>query len=225
MLTDIVMTSRNRLDYLQQSIDFIVTRTKSPYALHVIDDNSDKHIVDYLYELWKQGIIKSLTLNNERRGVMANKNLSTWLSFSNPFVITADDILCPDIEPDWLSQGLQAMRKYPQLGILDLNHPGAWRGPIEPNGEITYCDVVGGTLGFIRREFIQRFHLAHFRGNFGQTDDVQRCGNAKVQGWKVAYLTNVYCYHIGRISSLTEAEYTNGPFIEPKDWKTLEPNL
>lgn len=224
-MIDIVMTSRNRLDYLEETINRLITCTRSPYALHIIDDNSEPGVTDYLLKLWRGGYVASLCLNSERRGINANKNLSTWLALSDPFVITADDILCPDIDPDWLATGLEVMSHHPELAILDLNHPGAWRGPIEPNGEVTYCEVVGGTLGFMRRAFMDGYHLPHFRGNFGQGDDVLRCGAARAEGWKVGYLENIYCYHIGRVSSNTGGEYTNGPFVKPKDWKTLEPDL
>jgi len=223
--TDIIITSRNRIEYLKKTLAYIYERTHTPYAIHIIDDNSDMAVANYLIELWQSGKIETLTLRNERAGIMANKNLSTWLSFSDPFVISADDLLCPDLSPDWLQRGLDVMAKYPQIGELDLNHPGAYRVAIEQNKDVTFCEVVGGTFGFVRRKAIESWHLPHYRKNYGQGDDVFRCHRIANRGYKVAFMNDVYCYHIGKWSACTESEYANGPFLPVKDWKTLEPEV
>lgn len=222
-ITDIVITSRNRLPYLTKTLEFLVARTRTPHAIHVIDDNSGYDVTDYLKQQWHDGTISSLVLRNERAGIHANKNLSVWLALSDPFVITADDILCPDLDPDWLARGLDAMSRHPEVGELDLNHPGAFRVVQERLADITYCECVGGTLGFLRRGVFIKWCHAHFRGNYGVGDDVQRCGHIRSFGGKVAFLNDVFCYHIGRKSAATGGEYANSSFIEPLDWKTLEP--
>ena len=123
--TDIIICTMNRLHLLKQTINHIVDRTETPYRLHVMDNNSDRMVSDYLVGLLYAGILSSVFLSNERRGRMANRNMATWLAFSDPFVLVDDDILCPKLKPDWLSQGLDAMRQRSELGILALNHPDA----------------------------------------------------------------------------------------------------
>ncbi len=222
--TDIVMTTMNRIDYLKQSLEYIFERTRSPYALHIIDDKSTDGTADYLIELWKLGKVETLVLHNQRHGIFANRNAGTWLAFSDPFVITADDVLCPDIEPDWLATGLEVMARIPKLGILDLNHPTAYRllkG--EPDDEINYCLHVGGTFGFIRRAVVENWNLPHYRGNFGYINEIMLCDHAWAVGYKVGYLKHTYCYHIGKKSASTGMDYDPISFVEPVDWKTLEP--
>jgi glycosyltransferase involved in cell wall biosynthesis len=219
---DIVMTTRNRLGCLKRTLEHLFERTRSPYALHVIDDGSEEANAAYLYNLHQQGLIHTLVLRGKRCGAMANLNMMRWSTFSDPFVFTDDDVLCPDVESDWLARGLAAMRAHPDVGVMALNHPGARRKAQGVEGEITTCLYVGGTFMFVRRAFIMGFAHSHFRGNFGMVPTMQRCNAARAAGLKVAYLTNTYCYHIGLVS-----EHTNKPTtardIVPLDWGTLEP--
>jgi glycosyltransferase involved in cell wall biosynthesis len=224
---DILMTTRNRLEYSQRAIECIFERTRTPYRLHVVDDNSTDGTVDYLLKLWKEGRICDLLLRGIRSGNMANKNVINWMGFSDPFVITSDDLLCPDVEPDWLQRGIEAImgrcNGEDALGELDLNHPGAYRIRYKDDGVVAYCRAVGGTFGFIRRTMVPHINLAHFRKNFGVTDDIQRSNLIQQAGFKVGYLIETFCYHYGNNSSLSEGQYGNSPFIEPTDWKTLRP--
>lgn len=223
---DIVMTSRNRYQITRKTIEAIFERTRNPYLLHVIDDNSHDETVDYLLGLWRDKKICDLVLRGRRAGIHANDNVRNWIAFSDPFVIMPDDALCPDVEPDWLERGVRAIMERDQgdnkLGELDLNHPGAYRIKHFDDGVVTYCQVVGGGIGFVRRSMVPYIALAHFRDNFGGTNDIQRCDLIRQTGCKVGYLTETFTYHLGRYS-----EIENGPavgrFIEPVDWKTLRP--
>lgn len=220
--TDIVVTTRNRLPLLKRTLDYIRERTRSPYYLHVIDDGSEEGNAEYLYGLFRDGALHTLALRRARCGVMANLNLMRWSTFSDPIVFVDDDILCPDIEPDWLARGLAAMDRYRDVAILALNHPGARRKPQGVVGDVTTCLYVGATFMFVRREFIMHHAHAHFRDNFGMTPTMQRCTWARAAGHKVAYLTHTYCYHTGLESVLT-GKPTTARDIVPLDWETLEP--
>ena len=223
-ITDIVVTTRKRFNYLQRTIEHILSRTRSPYRLHVVDDASDEPNVEYLLELWYEREIETLLLCNERRGAMANLNAGYWMSFSDPMVFTDDDVLCPDVEPDWLARGLSVMDRYKNLGILALNHPGANRRVISVDGEVTYCKYVGGTFQFVRRRILQRRHHAHFRGNFGATPTMERCNWCRGEGLEIGYLTDTYCYHIGVDESAHyPGQRYKGRDIQPVDMQTLEP--
>jgi len=210
----------NRLELLEKTIGNIVNRTQTPYRLHVVDENSNDGTVEYLLDLLDSDLLSSVFLSNERRGRMANRNMATWLAFSDPFVLVDDDILCPKLSPDWLSQGLDAMRQRHDLGILALNHPEALRRDYDSDNEVTYCQVVGNTFMFVRRIIVERWNHPHFAGNFGVTDEMQRCQHAHDVGYKVGYLTNVNCYHMGKINA--DGGPSTGPFKEPKNWETLE---
>ena len=72
--TDIIICTMNRLHLLKQTINHIVDRTETPYRLHVMDNNSDRMVSDYLVGLLYAGILSSVFLSNERRGRMANRN-------------------------------------------------------------------------------------------------------------------------------------------------------
>jgi hypothetical protein len=218
--TDIIICTMNRLHLLKQTINHIVDRTETPYRLHVMDNNSDRMVSDYLVGLLYAGILSSVFLSNERRGRMANRNMATWLAFSDPFVLVDDDILCPKLKPDWLSQGLDAMRQRSELGILALNHPDALRRDYDEDEKVIYCEVVGNTFMFVRRGLVERWNHPHFAGNYGVTDEMQRCQHAHDLGYRVGYMKNVNCYHMGKINA--DGGPSTGPFKTPKNWETLE---
>lgn len=220
---DIVLFSRNRIEYARQSISYILARTRTPYRLHVIDDSSTDGTVDYLLSLWREGKICDLILRGRNAGITANYNLANWLSFSDPFVITADDLLCPDVEPDWLSRGVEMMQRRPDLGELDLNNPGAYRVSYQHDGDVVYCEAVGGTFGFIRRALVPHICLSHFINNFDQTGDATRCDKIRAAGYKVGYLTETFCHHIGKNSVVWGDLPNPSIFVDPLDPITLRP--
>ena len=226
-ITDIIVTTHNRLDYLKQTLQHIWERTRSPYKLHVIDDASKEGNVEWLLEQWRAGKIESLLLRGERHGLLPNLSVATWMTFSDPFVVTDDDILCPDVEPDWLARGVQAMRTRSHLGLLALNHPGAGRKALPElqhpkDKEVRYCQVVGGTLLFVRRELAEKGILSRRRYDLGVTPGMIRCRVARQLEYEIGYLIETYCQHIGVVSILTERNYSKIT-IEPVDLKTLEP--
>ncbi len=229
---DIIIFSRNRHDYLKQCIEHIVDRTHAPYLIHLVDDASDD--TDYLInELWCSGIIDSLTLRRAHVGLRAQMNSGFWMTFSDPVVFTDDDILCPDLTPDWLSQGLAIWNRHPEMGVMALNHPstnptrggkGA-RTILGKSGEITYSKVVGGTFAFVRRRVLTGWNLPHVKGQLvtGTTyPSTQRCRRAGELKLKVGYITDIYCQHIGRVSARDEKDISNA-IMDVIDPKTLRP--
>lgn len=219
--TDIIVTTRNRLDYLQRTLSCIYERTHSPYRLHVIDDGSDGGNADWLWDEFKAGRIHHLCLRGGHVGAMANINLGAWSSFSDPVVFCDDDVLCPLIEPDWLARGLAVMDKRPQLAMVALRHPGAKVKVYKQHPDVAYCKSLGATFLFCRREFLLAHPLPHEQGKLDWPLE-PRCKAAHDAGWKIGVLPDVFCYHIGEYSALNEKPYP-GRFVPVKDWKTLEP--
>jgi len=219
MTTDIFMTTRNRSKYTKQTLQFLYERTTSPYTLHVIDDNSTDDTVDFLIAEYKAKRIHHLYLRNERCGAMANLNFAINATFSNIVVFVDDDILCPKVEPDWLSRGLKAMANNREVGMMALHHPGAKTKGLKVKNEITWCESLGNTFSFVRRQAL--IPLPHEKGKLDKPLQ-KRCKQIRAEGWQIAYLTHTYCYHIGEYSELDNGRYL-GRFIEPVSWETLEP--
>jgi hypothetical protein len=228
-IIDIVLTTYNRLDYLKRTLGHLYARTRSPYVLHVVDDGSSEGNADYLITEWKAGRVHDLVLRGGRCGAMANLNAGAWLAFSDPTVFVDDDVLCPDVEPDWLARGTTAILERPNLAILALNHPGASRKPYAQDDAATYCKGVGGTFMFVRRRLLLEQPLPHERGNFSPKPTATRCNNARAKreagekGYDIGYLTHTYCYHFGHKSARHPGQRYRGKFVEPEDWKTLAP--
>ena len=222
MAVDVVITSCDRFELLEKTIQYLLERTATPYRLFVIDDGSqDPRILDLLSLLYDSDLVHYVHMRPERTGQRANIHLAYRLTASDPVVLVDDDILCPLVVPDWLSRGLNALKRDDRLGMLALNHPGAKRKDRGSSGSVTYCKSLGGTYLFVRRAVLASVPYPERPGDFGRAIE-PLCVSAREAGWKLGYLTGTFCYHTGR-ASVQDGQAYKGKFIEPKDWETLEP--
>lgn len=234
-MTDIVICTHNRLAILQRTLSYIMERTLSPYRLHVVDDGSTEGNAEYLLELWRAGKLAGLYLRQESHphAIGANWNLAPWLGQSENLIFSDDDILCPRLEPDWLALLQRTMRRHRKLGVLALHCPS--RPPqIKDIGysrshEVTICDRVGMTLTCIRRALMRRIvvpetgKLAGIPIKPHGASLTTAWGRAiRALGYQVAYLSDVYCQHIG-IISIRNARDLSNRMVEPIDKETLMP--
>jgi len=224
MTTDIVVMTCERLECLMQTLRHIWDRTFTPYRLCVIDDASVEGNSTFVESLRNQGILDDALLRTERAGISENLRMIEALTTSDPVVFTDDDILCPQLDPDWLARGLEAMERFPGLGLLALNNPqcnvGGKRGQTTPGHLVTLCRNVPGSFVFARRAV-----LATCCPEDGVQSPVKEmCDRATAAGWQVGYLTHVYCQHIGIRSVRTGKNLSRlAELVLPIDGKTLEP--
>jgi len=229
MITDIVLCTRNRLPLLKRTLTYLFERTTSAFRLHVIDDASTEGNVPYLRSLLQAGMIAGLTTRPRSEPIGANWNAAALLAVSDVLVFTDDDILCPALEPDWLSRGLAAMAKYRKLGLLALHLPGAPIEAIRREGPLTLCDRVGGYFAFIRRDLMRSIVIPPVGGVMEKIEiradsrALDRAWSRAVQsrGYAVAYLTDVYCQHIGSHSE-RNGQDLSARAVEPINTYTLE---
>jgi len=239
---DIIITTRTtrdcqvRYDYAEKCIEFLYERTNTPHHLIIIDDASEQGTGTrgLLRSLKAEGKIHQLILRDERWGQRGNLNLGFKLSKSDPIVFTDDDVLCPDVDPDWLRRLLDAMNDHREFGIVALNSPGknyirtdegGARGAICEVGPITECKALPGHFQCVQRCVLEDWQYKTYKGQDiiqgGYFPDSQRCGRVHDMGLKVGYLTDTFCFHCGdmpvRADKLTET------ILEPVDWKTLRP--
>ena len=233
-MTDIVLCTKDRLGLLKQSLAHILERTRSPYRLFVIDDASSEGNAEYLQGLWANSKLAGLVLRREGQHIASNWNIAPRLAQSEVMVFTDDDLLCPNLEPDWMARGLAAMAAYRKLGMLALNNPACTAvhaiTAIRRVGPITICDRVGAHLAFIRRDLMRQIVIPEVGGELCgmriQSDSrgLDRAWSRAIQrqGYAVAYLSDVYCWHIGS-HSVRNGQDLSGRFVTPIDEETLEP--
>ena len=233
--TQIVVDTLNRLDLLRCTLEGIWANTTTPYRLHVIDDASEEGNAEYLRKKRAEGKIDSVTLREKRLGIPANWNEAARTGDSEIVVYTNGDVLCPKIpQPDWLARGLGAMSRYPELGLLSLNSPmctanGGWK-VIERWDGVTVCDRVPSFFLFARRALMQEIVIPDVGGrlagipivaSFAKIDRAWSVA-ARARGYKVGYLTKVYCRHIG-LHSVRNGRDLSRWDVEPLDAETLVP--
>jgi GT2 family glycosyltransferase len=239
---DIVVTTRTtrdriaRLDYVKQCLDFIAERTRTPHRVIVIDDASEPGtgVREFLLKAKERGLIDILELRSERWGQRANLNLGADLAHSDPVVFTDDDVLCPDVQPDWLSRIVNAFREHPDFGLIALNSPGknyvrteqgGARGALRRVGEITEAKALPGHMVGTRQAVLAGWRYKTHKGQDirqgGHFPDSQRCARAREAGLRVGYLTDTFCYHCGDVP--VRADKPTETILRPVDMETLRP--
>jgi hypothetical protein len=224
MITDIVVTTCERLELLKRTLGHIWERTVTPYRLQVIDDASTEGNADYLTGLVAEGRIGRAHLHRRRKGIPFHLRSLVKVTDSDPIVFTDDDVLCPRLDPDWLARGLEAMARFPRMGMLALNNPhcnvGGKRGETMPGDPVTLCRNVPGTFVFARRAVLEGFQPPD-----GTQSAVKwMCLEAAKLGWQIGYLTHVYCQHIGTVSVRNQKDLSREiALVQPTNPDTLEP--
>ncbi|HUS82194.1 MAG TPA: glycosyltransferase family A protein [Dehalococcoidia bacterium] len=222
-MIDIVIAACDRLPLLVRTLESIWERTRTPYRLHVIDDASRDGTARYLGRLGRERLANAV-VRRKRLGIAANLRALAALTTSDPVIYSDDDLLCPNLEPDWLARELAAMATRPRLGILALNNPhcniGDKRHRLGVDGEVRYCERSPGGFQAIRRAV-----LAAAMPPDGVLSPVsEMAARAAQHGWQVGYLSEVYCQHIGAMSMRNGRDLSRAlALVAPLDADTLEP--
>jgi glycosyltransferase involved in cell wall biosynthesis len=197
---DIVMVSYNRRDFTSKSIKYIRERTKTPYRLIVVDNNSDFETKQMLFNLRINGAIQHLILLEENYGIHMAKNYGLALVRSEKYYIDTDnDLLCPNLEPDWIQQLIGLMDKYPNFGAISCRPQVLiGRGGHEFDGpdEVVKFNHLGAHLRIMRTDLVRKV------GGWEKNWEANRNHEDKYistllqdQGYDVGYAKNVRCWH------------------------------
>jgi glycosyltransferase involved in cell wall biosynthesis len=231
MITDVFMTTYNRPEYMIRTVDGLFERTTTPFNLHVVDDGSTEGNQDVLMDHWRQGHLASLVLRRENEGFARGIDLMEEMTHSDPVVRLDDDVLCPLVEPDWLSRLLDAMNRYPDFGSIALNAASSNTNNRRHvtaeerarGGEVTEC-LWAAHYSALRRCTFEGHPLQKAQGWPRIHHDASKvwADRTRLMGLKVGYLTRTYCYHFGQRSSRFDIDISES-LVEPVDPLTLEP--
>ena len=124
----ILITSFNRVEILQASIESLWECTHYPYELIIHDDGSDLPTVDFLMDILKEGWISTLILNPRKH------NRGCALGTDRCFNISQGDYVVrmdgdEEYTPGWLAKAVRAMELFPEIAILSLQSFGHHHKP------------------------------------------------------------------------------------------------
>jgi hypothetical protein len=199
-MIDIYITSFYRADMTRKSIELIKKRTApGTYQLHIFDNGSDKVTRDYLYNLLENGTIVSLHLDSRNTGCLYNKGVFHAMTETKAkyYIVTDNDIYPPNLSPDWLTQMLGIMEKYPKLAFLTPQAPPAQlTGPEEFRDDVCFCQAVGNALKLVRREAYPFDKYSQALAEYG--DDGMLSDVVRKNGWRVAFCRKIFFLHAGQ---------------------------
>jgi glycosyltransferase involved in cell wall biosynthesis len=198
---DLVMVTYNRMEFTQKTLKYLAERTRTPLRIIVVDNNSDDGSQDMLYEMKKNGLIHHLLLLEENYGIHMAKNYGLALVRSHPYYIDTDnDLLCPDLEPDWIERLTSLMVRYPEFGAISCRPQvlvGRDGSEFDVEGEVVEFSHTGAHLRIMNTEKVRGVEGWDKTWNAKRNnEDGYIAGKLQEIGLKVGYAKDVRCWHI-----------------------------
>ncbi len=207
---DIVIPVWNELEITKNCIESIISSTRFPHSLIIIDNGSNALVADYLNSL--RGKIKDLSIitNQQNLGYVKAINQGFKESSAEFVCLLNNDTIVTD---GWLSEMVDIA--YDNVGVGIVNPSSNTLAQSVPKGQ-TIQEFAGslkaskgswGELGqcsgfcmLIKREVIEKIGLfdeSYEIGYFEETDYCRRVQNA---GYQFARAKRAYVYHLDRVS-------------------------
>ena len=205
-MIDIAMISWRREEYTLKSVTHLIERTSIPFRLIMVINEFDRPETRGLIEsvaakAGKHGMKGNQLLfiaNNENEGLPTAKNQALEFVESDIYIDTDNDILCPFLEPCWLTQLLALMDSHSDFAAIALRthifvaDGNFFFGRTEPVVERNH---VGGSLRAMKSEEVRRVGgWVPVPGRGSEERDI--CGKLRRGGWKVGYTREVISYHM-----------------------------
>jgi len=117
---DILLVTFQRLNLLKITIKAINVRTKYPYRLIVIDNDSTDGTHDWLLKAKEKGLVDTLIFMPENVGLGKAYQEGLKHIESEYFVVCADDLIPPLLKPCWLEQELETIKENPDYAGIAM---------------------------------------------------------------------------------------------------------
>jgi len=188
-ITNIVMTTFNRLEYVKQSIKSLIEMTSKtyPYMITCIDNGSTDGTKEYLQKLYKNKKIHTLVLIDENIGIAKSQNIG-WQLFKTDLTMKYDsDVVMT--KKNWIDDMIPIIMNVRQIGALGYNceetsYAIREVGPfkIRPKG-----GNIGGASFMMRKDVIEKLgYWCENLGKYGEED--------ALKGAQIAYSGLANCY-------------------------------
>jgi len=190
-MTDIFLTTYLRQDFAKKCVEYIRERTKTPYLLTVIDNGGNeelKPLVDRYIPLW------------QNTGIHFAWNVAASLASDKYFVTSDPDLLCPDLEPDWLGQMIKFMDERPDYGAISMM-PHIFIGavgidPYDPE-EVKDRNMCGAVFRIMRTDAVRSVCGWDLKIEAGRNHEERTiCSRLQAGGFKTGICSRIRAYHM-----------------------------
>lgn len=219
---DIIVCVHNALDDVRKCLHSVISETRAPYKLVVVDDGSDAPTAEFLRE-FMVGQPGLLIRNDEALGYTRAANKGIQASGSALLVLLNSDTI---VSPLWLDRLIECALAEERIGLVGpLSNTASWQsvprifgangdwalntlpeGMGVPQMADLIADVsprvhprVGFLNGFcllVKRAVLDSvglFDEDNFGKGYGEENDY--CLRASSQGWELAVADDAYVYH------------------------------
>ena len=195
---DIFICSYLRPMFTEQTINYLVERTKYPYRLFLINNGEN----DDIAKVYEKEIFMTINMS-QNAGVTAAWNMALSLAESKYFITSDNDIYVPESSPDWLLQMVGFMENNHDYGAISL-HPHVVIGAagLDPKSDKDFEEV--NMCGAVMR--IMNKYAVWAAGGWGNEDEPlirpdrgheERtiCSRLQAIGYKTGRTTRLRAYH------------------------------
>lgn len=182
--------------------------TNTPYRIILIDNGS---ITDFQHKYLENSDIYIKLDKNY--GLEQAKNIGMKFVESELFVSTDNDILVYKYDPDWLSQLVGLMEKYPDYGAI-APHPQILVGTgmylFETDKEVIEFPHVPGYMRIMRTDLVKRTGAWNEKRPLRGHEELWIGGKFRELGYKMGWANFVKCWHLFGKEDTDEWGYPKG---------------
>lgn len=195
---DIIIGTFNRKAMTEKCLTYLNNRTKYPYRLFVVDNNSTDGTDEILRRFEKKGTIFHWVKMSKNVGIHMLWNTGLGLVSSEYYCTADNDLYVPDLEPDWLDQMVRLIRNNPEYGAIAAQpHTflGARAPEVHPSGvsEVGHC---GAVFRIMKTELVKKAGGWKYVFDSKRNDEEKTiCSRLKTLGYKVGYANHIKCWH------------------------------
>lgn len=209
---DIVLITWKREWMTFMAIEAIKKNTTTPYKLIIIDNGSSKEAQEVYAS--RADIYLKLDKNV---GLEAAKNIGMNFVTSDLFVSMDNDILVYDYNPDWLSQLIELMNKYPDYAAIAPKPQilvGTGMQIFEIKDEIVPFSHVPGYARIMRTKVIKETGAWNERRPSRGHEEIWIGEKLKESGWKMGWANNIKVWHLFGSDDTDDWGYPKGSLPE-----------
>lgn len=194
---DIILTTFNRLNFLKHTVKKIYERTKYPYKLWIVDNNSSDGTQNWLKSAKAMGYLHDYIFLPENKGLAYGLSEGFKKVKSDYFITTQDDVVPPKLfSCCWLEQMLHLFKKYENdYGGISMRTQRTRRRDVDELRDI--IDSPPSLASFLRIQKKSDIEIVGGFGNRKHWESPEFMKRMKRLKKKLAIATHLYCEDFG----------------------------